>query len=81
MPGGRHLGPAVAARLYAFCETTKNSRGPAGRQARGASVFQAAAELAQTRLTVLSEVTEYVDWLISTTCGRAPPCPRPGTLG
>ena len=28
-----------------------------------ASVFQAVARLAQTRLTVLSEITEYVDWL------------------
>ena len=28
-----------------------------------ASVFQAVAELAQTRLTVLSEITKYVDWL------------------
>ena len=28
-----------------------------------ASVFQAVAGLAQTRLTVLSEITEYVDWL------------------
>ena len=44
-------------------ETTKNSRGPTGRQARGASVFQAVAGLAQTRLTVLSEITGYVDWL------------------
>jgi hypothetical protein len=26
-------------------------------------VFQAVAGLAQTRLTVLSEITEYVDWL------------------
>ena len=29
----------------------------------GASVFQAVAGLARTRLTVLSEITEYVDWL------------------
>jgi glutamyl-tRNA synthetase len=28
-----------------------------------ASVFRAVAELAQTRLTVLSEITKYVDWL------------------
>ena len=37
---------------------TKNSRGPTGRQARGAPVFPAVAGLAPTRLTVLSEITE-----------------------
>ena len=42
---------------------TKNGRGPTGRQARGAPVFQAVAGLAQTRLTVLSGITENVDWL------------------